>query len=80
MSRETVERVYTPCSAFAPSIATCCDGSSIASLQVSKLENELLRVSAECHRVQQAAVQSKAKYQEELALYKAMLQRLRTAS
>ena len=49
-------------------------------MQVSKLENELLRVSAECHRVHQAAEQRKAKYQEELALYKAMLQRLRTAS
>jgi hypothetical protein len=48
--------------------------------QVSKLESELLRVSAECHRLQQAAAQSKAKYEEELALYKAMLQRLRTAS
>ena len=36
-------------------------------MQVSKLENELLRVSAECHRVHQAAEQSKAKYQEELA-------------
>jgi hypothetical protein len=47
---------------------------------VSKLESELLRVSAECHRLQQAAAQSKAKYEEELALYKAMLQRLRTAS
>ena len=47
-------------------------------VQVAKLESELLRVSSECHRLQQALEHAGEKYDEELSLYKAMLQQIRT--
>ena len=46
-------------------------------MQVGKLETELLRVSSECHPLQQALENASMKYDEELSIYKAMLQQIR---